>query len=170
MQSSVQIKPFLSVEKMFEWLQGAEDLAAHKRRMAIWLTFTGELDASRIADILGVSTQSVWLWIRQYNAKGPAGLDRKGRGGRRWGFLSVQQESALLKPLLRRARSGSTPKTTEIKEAIEMHLGRKVSMPYVYRLLQRHRWFEIIGQSKPAKGLAAADTFEKLSKPWLRHD
>ena len=59
MRFSVQIKPFLSVEKMFEWLQGAEDLAAHKRRMAIWLTFTGELGANRIADILGVSTQSV---------------------------------------------------------------------------------------------------------------
>jgi len=170
MGSVSRIKPFLSVEKMFKWLQAAEDLAAHKRRMAIWLTFTGDLSANRIADILGVSAQSVWLWIRQYNAFGPAGLDRIGRGGRRWAFLTTEQEIALLKPLLKRARSGSVPKTTEIKEMIEGQFGRKVSMPYVYRLLQRHHWFETIAQSKRVKRPVASDTFETLSKPWLRHD
>jgi transposase len=167
-QSKVVIKPWLSVEKMFKWLQKAPDQGSYQRRMAVWLSFTGKLDAVKIAETLGVSTQAVWLWIRQYNDNGPAGLNRKGRGGRRWSFLTVQQEAELLKPLLRKAKSGSIPKTSQIKQIIEKKLGREVSSPYVYRLLRRHRWFDTIAASKPITSSVTSDTFAKLSRPWLR--
>jgi len=168
MRPPADIKPYLSVEKMFRWLQNAPDQASYKRRMAIWLTFTGRLHAPKIAEVLGVSSQAVWLWIRQYNTKGPTGLNRKGRGGRRWAFLTLRQEAELLKPLLQKAKSASAPKAAQIREVIEKHLGRKVSMPYVYRMLHRHHWYETIAQSKPVSDLSGQDTFERISQPWLR--
>ncbi len=169
MRPAAVIKSWLSVEKMFGWLQDAPDEASYKMRMAIWLTYTGKLHAHKIAEILGVSTQAVWLWIRQYNAVGSAGLDREGRGGRRWGFLTAQEEAGLLKPFLRKARTGYRAKPAIIKNVIEQKLGKKVSMAYIYRLLSRHGLGEIVARSKRYTDLKASqDSFQKLSHPWGR--
>ncbi len=167
MQSSDRIKPWLSVERMFQWLQTATDQLSYKKRMAIWLTHTGRLSTPKVAEILSVSAQAVWLWIRQFNALGPKGLQRKGRGGRRWGFMTLQQEADLLKPLIRRARTAATPNTLQIKRLVEQKLGRKVSIPYIYRLLQRHRWYDMLTQSRPPVR-ASKDNFRKLARPWSR--
>jgi len=169
MRQPAEIKSWLSIEKMFQWLQGAVDESSYRRRMAIWLTHTGKLHANKVAETLGVSTQAVWLWIRQYNTYGPDGLERRGRGGRRWAFLSIQEEAELLKPFIQKARLGHPSKPAEIKQLVERKLQKKVSMPYIYRLLHRHRWAEIIAQSKqyvPSDTLQ--DNFKKFSRPWLR--
>jgi len=169
MRPPAKIKNWLDTEQMLQWLQEAPDQAAYKRRTAIWLTHVNRLHASKVAEILDVSTQAVWLWINQYNKAGPSGLMRKGRGGRRWGFMSFDEEAKLLEPFIRKARSGNPPKAKVIKSVIEKHLNRKVSISYVYRLLRRHGWAEIIAQSRLAKIRADyQDTFEKLSKPWQR--
>ncbi len=169
MRPAAYIKPWLSTEKMSQWVQDAPDEASYKRRTAIWLTHKDRLHANKVARTIGVSTQAVWLWIGQYNTKGPAGLERKGRGGRRWGFMNPKQEAELLKPFMRKTRSGHPPKPEDIKKIIEKTLGTEVSMPYVYRLLQRHGWSGIIAQSKLIrKPSSLEDDFQKLSRPWLR--
>ena len=171
MRAPAQIEEHLTIEKMFQWLQGAPDEASYKRRMAVWLTHTGKLHAGKVAEILGVSTQAVWLWIRHYNAEGPAGLDRKGRGGRRWAYLTIEAEAELLKPFLAMTRAGRRPKPATLKPLIEQKLGRKVSMGYIYRLLARHNWAEEVAQSHSvAKKPDVADDFRKYSRPWLRND
>ena len=170
MRPPSRIKPWLSIEKMFQWLQNAPDESSHKRRLAIWLTHTGKLHANKVAETLGVSTQTVWLWNHQYNTYGPDGLERKGRGGRRWGFMTTQQEAELLKPFIRKARSRHPPAPAAIKQLVEQKLGRKVSPAYIYRLLRRHRWNEIIAQSQlDSSSSVVQDNFRKLSRPWLRH-
>ena len=81
MRPAAKIREWQGTTEMFEWLQEAADRQAHCRRMAIWLTRTGGLHAHKVAEMLGVSKQAIWLWIREYNRQGPAGLDRQGRGG-----------------------------------------------------------------------------------------
>lgn len=170
MRPPAVIKPHLSIDDMFQWLQIAPDEDAHKRRMAVWLTHTGNLYAKQIAKILDVSVQAVWLWINQYNAKGPAGLERAGRGGRRWGFLTKKQETELLKPYIRKLQNGTITSPSEIKIVIEKKLGRTVSAPYVYRLLQRHKWSEIIAQSSPkTETKQETSDFLMVARPWLRN-
>ena len=170
MRPPAKIQPYLSIDKMFKWLQDAPDEAAYKRRMAVWLTHTGKLHAPKVAQILAVSTQAVTAWIRQYNLLGPKGLERKGRGGRTRAFMTPQQEAQILAPFIKMAKSSQTPKTREIKYAIEKTLGTKVSLPYIYRLLNRHNWGEIIAQSRtPKKHETAADDFRKITRPWLRN-
>jgi len=169
MAQPVKIKPWLSVEKMFQWLQNAPDDKAHKRRMAIWLTHTGRLDAVKVAQILDISTPALWLWIRQYNSEGPKGLDRTGRGGRRWAFMTESQEAEFLAPFIRLIQNGKEIKPAQIKKAVEKKLRRKVSAAYIYRLLARHQWDDIIAQSKlAAKAPPRDDDFQKLSRPWQR--
>ncbi len=170
MRPPAQIKPWLSVEEMFQWLRNSPDKQTYKRRLAIWLTLVGKLHANNVAKVIGASTQAVWLWIRQYNHAGTSGLNRKGRGGRRWYFMKYDEEIRLLKPFLLKIQAGDIPKVINIKQAAEQKLGRKVSMPYVYRLLQRHGWAETIAQSKSTtKTPVPPDSFEKISRPWLRH-
>ena len=169
MRPPAQIKPWLPIERMFRWLQSAPDEASYKRRLAVWLTGTSRLHANRVADALGVSTAAVWVWIRQYNALGPEGLDRKGRGGRRWGYLTPSQEAKLLEPFLRLARAGRPAPGARVRRAVEAKLGRRVSMSYVYRLLHRHGWAAAIAQSHPVRARQVpVDTFQKIARPWQR--
>ncbi|MCF7975999.1 MAG: helix-turn-helix domain-containing protein [Phycisphaerae bacterium] len=169
MRPPATIKDWLSIETMFQWVQTAPDESVYKCRMAVWLTHTGRLHAEKVAGILGVSKQAVWLWIRQYNEAGPAGLERPGRGGRRWGYLSAQEEKELLAPILEQTRSGPRPDPKTVQRLVESKLHRKVSKSYIYKLLHRHGWAHIKGQVHPPHSpLASADTFGKLSKPWLR--
>lgn len=167
MRPPAKIKAWLTVQKMFNWLENAPDEDSYKRRHAIWLTHTDKLHARKVAEILGVSTQAVWLWIAQYNKSGPQGLERTGRGGRRWAFLSREEEIEFLKPFLKKARSNKPPETAQIKCLIEKKLGKKVSKAYVYSLLQRHHLSSIIAQSKINQPVSAdSDSFKKLSQPW----
>ena len=170
MRPPATIRPHLSINEMFQWLQNAPDEGAHKRRMAVWLTHTGNLHAKQVAKIVGVSTQAVWLWIRQYNDKGPAGLERAGRGGRRWSLMTIKQEADILKPYIRKLHNGDVTSPLEIKKAIEQKLEKTISMPYVYRLLQRHRWSDIIAQSSPKpSSQQKANEYLKVAMPWLRN-
>ena len=170
MRQPAEIKDWLSIEKMFQWLQSAPDESSYKRRMAVWLTYTGKLHANKVAEILDVSLQAVRLWISQYNSKGPSGLDRQGRGGRRWSYLTAGEEAELLRPFMRKVRAGEDPKPASLKPIIEQKVGRKVSMPYIYRLLSRHNWAQEIAQSHSIAAAAdAKNDFRKYSRPWLRN-
>ena len=169
MRPPAGITAWLSISQMFKWLQEAPNEATHKRRMAIWLTHTGNLHAHKVAGILGVSTQAVWLWVRQYNQAGPAGLERSGRGGRRWGFMTSEQEIQMLAPLIQRARTGHAPEPAAVRQMIQDKLGHPVSMSYVYRLLRRHNWADILARSRsPEPAQKNQSTFAGLSKPWRR--
>jgi transposase len=169
MRRPAKIEDWLTAEQMSDWLKNAPDESARKRRMAIWLIFSKHFYAKDVAEIVGVSVQSVWLWTKQYNLKGPQGLERKGRGGRRWALLPKEHEARILEPFFQRIRSGDVVRAREIKGILEQELGRKVSIPYVYRLLSRHGWSQIIAQSQVYK-ISTADDFRKLSRPWLREE
>jgi len=162
------ITTHMTVQKMFQWLQNVPDEWACKRRMAVWLTYTGKLNARQVAEVLGVSVQSVWLWIGQYNRKGPDGLRRKGRGGRRWSYLNGADEAAIIQPFLQKIRNGQRPQPSSLKLLIEERLGRSVSTSYVYRLLERHGWSDVIAQSR-ASAIPEAGDFRKYAMPWLRN-
>ena len=169
MRPPAQIKDWLSLEALFQWVQKAPDQATYRCRMAVWLTHTGKLHAPQVAHILGVSKHAVWLWIRQYNEQGPEGLARNGRGGRRWGLMTPRQEVECLQPIIRRVRAGRAPRPEAIQQMIEKKLQRKVSRSYVYKLLKRHGWADILRKSQaPTSASGDSDSFDRLSKPWLR--
>ena len=115
MRPPASITPWLSTEEMQVWVRAAPDKPSYQKRLAIRLTHLGEFAARQIADWLCVSKQAIWLWISQYNRHSPEGLERQGRGERRWAYLSVEQEAAFLRQVERRALAG------EVLTAKQLH-------------------------------------------------
>lgn len=139
MRPPAQLVSWFSPEEMAVWVRESPDKEAYKKRLAIWLTHLRH-SAPEIADLLQVSTPSVWLWVKQYNRQGPEGLNRQGRGGRRWSFLSWEEEEALLQCWEERALRGEILTAPQMLPDVEQAVGKPVSLDYVYRLLHRHQW------------------------------
>ena len=165
MRPPAKIKPWLSNRRMFNWLQNAPDENSRKRRRAIWLTHTEKLSARKVAQILGVSTQAVWLWIAQYNQQGPEGLRRTGRGGRRWAWLSWEDEERFLQERQQAASRGQILTAPQLCAGLEKLTGRRVSLAYVYRLLHRHGWRKLGPRPRHPKAQPALQERFKKNSP-----
>ena len=140
MRKPAQIKSWLSREELAAWVREAATRADYQKRLAIWLTDIGPYPAGQVATLLQISQQAVWLWVSQYNKQGPQALDRTGRGGRRWAFLSWAQEETLLDSWRARAAAGEVLTAKAIWPLVCETTDKPVSLDYVYRLLHRHGW------------------------------
>ena len=140
MRRPAQIKSWLDLEELAMWVREAPTRDSYQKRLAIWLTQVGPFHAHKVADMLQVSKQAVWLWVNQYNRKGPEGLDRKGRGGRRWSYLSWEEETVLLCSLENRALRGEILTVPQVVSELKKAIGKEISSGYVYKLFHRHGW------------------------------
>jgi transposase len=140
MRRPALIHPWLSEKKLEAWVRTARSREEYQKRTAIWMTLTGPFPAHRVASLLVVSKQAIWLWVGQYNRLGPDGLQRQGRGGRRRAYLSPTQEAALLASLKTRAKRGKAPRAREVQEEISKVTRINVSISYIYRLFERIGW------------------------------
>lgn len=162
MRNPSQLSPWLSTEELLAWVQDAEDKGSYQKRLAVWLTHVGPFHAETVARLLGVSKQAVWLWLGQYNHKGPSGLNRMGRGGRRWGFLTPEEEADLLAEFFERASRGEVVTALHLYQDVCLRVGREVSMAYVYKLLHRNGWRKLA--PRPHHPKADADAQEAFKK------
>jgi transposase len=140
MPREAHVEPWLSELELLEWVRAGDSRGAYQRRLAVWLTYLRHYPAHEVAALLGVSTPAVWRWLSQYNRQGPVGLARKGRGGRRWAFLTLDRERELLAALQEEAGRGRVLTAKQIHGRVRQAVGKKVSLDYVYRLLHRHGW------------------------------
>jgi transposase len=138
---------FTTTDQLKVWVHAAPDKAAYQRRLAIWLTHVGPFSANRVSELLAVSTQAVWKWIAEYNKMGPTGLDRKGRGGRRWGLMPLDEERKLLSRFLVDPESGAPLTAAQLRSILSGAVGREISIHYVYKVLRRHPWRSLTRQS-----------------------
>jgi len=165
MRPPASIKPWLSIEDMQVWVREAPDKSSYQRRLAIWLTRTGGFAAHSVAEFLCASTQAVWLWISQYNQQGPEGLDRQGRGGRRWAYLSLTEEQSLLQSWQQAAARGEVLTAKQLQARLEKAAGRKISLGYVYGLLHRHGWRKLGPRPRHPKAQTSAQQRFKKNSP-----
>jgi transposase len=170
MRPPAQIEPWLSTEDLQSWVREAPDKASYQRRLAIWLTHVGQLAAHQVAELLCASKQAVWLWIAQYNQRGPEGLQRQGRGGRRWAYLSAEEEEAFLRRWQPRAMQGELLTAQQLRSQLEKRLGRRVSLGYVYGLLHRGGWRKLGPRPRHPKAKPRAQERFKKNFPnsWKR--
>ena len=148
MRRPALIHHWLPGKKLEAWVRTARSREEYQKRLAIWMTVKGPFPAHRVASLLLVSKQAVWLWVSQYNREGPNGLQRQGRGGRRWAYLSLDQEKALLESLRRDAQHGKTLRSREVQEEISTITGINVSRSYVYRLFERIGWRKVAARTQ----------------------
>ena len=169
MRLAARIKDWMNQDEMLLWLQEATDKSSCQRRLSIWLTYAGRIHAHKVASMLGVSTQSVWAWISQYNTFGPTGLIRQKRGGRKWAFMSLNEEKEILLNLLKQTKDTRLPNVNTVKLTVEQKLGKKVSLPYIYKLLRRHNWPGLEYRARAESTYQKTeDNFKKITQPWKR--
>lgn len=164
MRKPSSLSPWFTAGQLMAWVKDAPDKASYQRRLAIWLTHAGPFAAHRVADLLAVSTQAVWKWVAEYNSLGPSGLDRKGRGGRRWGLMTLDEERAFLAEHLAQAEAGDLLTAKQLRSALTKAIGQEVSIDYIYGLLHRHQWRKLTPRPHHAKqDPAIAAAFKKNS-------
>jgi hypothetical protein len=91
-------------------------------------------------------------------------LERQGRGGRRWAFLSLAKEAELLRGWEDRAQQGEVLTAKQFRPWLAQATGRAVSLAYVYGLLHRRRWRKLGPRPRHLKAsVRKQEAFEKLS-------
>jgi len=166
MRTPAEIKDWLNEDDLALWVRESPDKASYQKKLAIWLTHIGPYHAQRVADLLQVSKQAVWLWVSQYNREGPEGLDREGRGGRRWAFLSWEEEEDFLEGFRKCALTGEVMTAKTLWKELSKRVGREISIDYVYRLLHRHNWRKLSPRPRHVKANPKTqEAFKKNSRP-----
>ena len=72
-------------------------------------------------------------------------------GGRRFGYMSIEEERHFLSHFLDQASQGGVLIVSEIKRAYEAAVGRKVAKTTIYRMLDRHDWRKIMPRPRHPK-------------------
>jgi transposase len=121
------------------------------RRQQKWLIIYNALvdprEAVKIALHTGTTKRTVHQVISDYNRKGVGAIETPGKGGRRRGYMSLDEEKNFLTPFMDLARTGLIPTATKIKLAYESQIGQKVDKSTIYRLLERHQWRKVLPRS-----------------------
>jgi transposase len=94
----------------------------------------------------------------------------QGRGGRRFGLLTFQEEAALLESLRSQAEQGRLVGAFSLRALGEKQLDRVVSKDYLYDLLHRHGWRKVAPrphhpQADPEQQAASKKTFRSWWQP-----
>jgi transposase len=135
-----------------------------------WLIISNALveprKAEDIARHCGVSKATVHAVISSSNRQGIAAVETAGKGGRRSGYLSLEEERKFLAPFFRRAELGELATTEEIWRAFEARLGHEVDESPIYRLLARHGWRKLM--PRPRHPQADPQGQEHFKKPLRR--
>jgi transposase len=151
MRRPALIHQWLSRERLQAWVRKAGTREEYQKRLAIWMTAMGPFPAHRVASLLVVSKQAVWLWVSQYNRLGPDGLLRRGRGGRHRAYLSLTEEAALLESLQKRTQRGELTTARQVQEKVSKVKHIKVSISYIYRLFDRIGWRRLGARARHSK-------------------
>lgn len=116
-----------------------------------------------IGKIIGRSRPTV-VRLRKKFRKMCAGeeVQRRNWGGRRYGYMTVEDERKFLSQFLDKAEQGGILVVGEIKRAFEALVGRKVAKTTIYRMLDRHNWRTIIPRPHhPNSNTEAQEDFKK---------
>jgi transposase len=146
------------------YMQAAKDKAAYRRWQTIWL-FASGTNIKEIPAITQVSLVTTYKTIHRFNAGGPEAMNTKKRGGRTWGKVSLEQETALLNELVDDSTKGLIVTAKTIKQKAEKDWQVSVSTCYIYDLMKRHDWRKIVPRpTHPKADKEAQEEFKKNPK------
>lgn len=141
--NKTKLKSHLSHDELKERMLNTKARAQFQRWQAIYLIDIG-LKAKNVSEYVGVAKETVNQWVFQYNHQGPEALVLQGRGGRRYGLASIEEEAKILEDLKDDAENGQIAGAFSIRKHVEKKIGKEVSKDYLYDLLHRHGWRKIV--------------------------
>jgi len=97
-----------------------------------------------VGQVLGRSRVSVVRMRKEFKQlHAEKGVAARNWGGRRSGYMTVDQEREFLSRFFNHGTQGSAVNAGEIKQAFEVLVGHKVAKTTIYRMLDRHGWRKI---------------------------
>lgn len=160
-------KPFPagSTQRLQQLLKTATRVAEQRRIQAVLMRALGASAPEHIAQVTGLSLNTVRVLHSRYLREGEAFLvGRPGRGGRRHSLLSAVQEAGLLQRHVQSAGEGRLIEAGVFKRDYEQLAGHPVAASSVYRLLAKAGWRKVVPRSShPKKDPAAEAAFKKSS-------
>jgi hypothetical protein len=150
------------VEKAKELLVKARTAKEVRQAQAVILPLEFNMSLEQTSAITGISKNWV-CHLRTEFIHANGNVERnKSHGGRRRENLSLADEGLFLAPFVEKARTGGILVVSEIKEALQVRLGRTVALASVYNLLHRHDWRKLVPDKRhPKSDPEAQEAFKK---------
>lgn len=150
----------LKARKLILTAQTVEQL---RQAQAVVLPLDYAMNLADTAQLIGVSKGWACQLRRRFIHGNVAGSGKMPTaGGRRRENMSVAQEAAFLKPFFTLASTGGILVVSQIKGALDLHLGRSVALSSVYNLLHRHGWRKLVpDKSHPQSDPVAQEEWKK---------
>ena len=101
--------------------------------------------------IIGRSRLTVVRLRKRFRESFAGQGSRQNWGGRRYGYMTLEQELQFLSGFFDQASEGGVLIVSEIKRAYEAKVGRKVAKTTIYRMLDRHDWRKIMPRPRHPK-------------------
>jgi len=156
-----KLSELVGVEDLRKRMLASDGREQFQRWQAIYLTAKG-WDSRAVGEVVGVSPGTVNQWVFRYNHEGPEGVMLRGRGGRRRGLLTLDQEQEILAELQERAERGEVVGAFVLRSVVEERAGKEVSADYLYDLLHRHGWRKV--QPRPRNPKADPQRQEQFKR------
>ena len=132
------------------------------RFLCVWLRVMQNMTTEMIAKTIGWHVNTVRFTQKDFIDRGIPALTEAQRGGRFHALMSEEEESAFLSQFEETGGRGLILTVNDIKEALEKHLGRRVHIATVYRILHRHGWRKVVPRPQhPKRSKEAVESFKK---------
>jgi len=153
-----------ATESLKKMLNETKSKADFRRVLCVWLRARLGMSSQEVAEAVGYAGGTVRRIQARYLQEGETSLIGKGRGGRRYGNMSIDQEIQFLTVFIEKAKAGGVIVVSEIKNGYEKAIGHKVPKSTVYRMLDRHGWRKIVPRPRhPKADKKIQEAFKKTS-------
>ena len=154
-----------ATESLKRLLEVSRTKADFRRVLCFWLRARLHMSSREVAEAVGYTDGMVRRIQSRYLREGESSLFGKRRGGRRYGNMSIDQETRFLTVFTEQANSGGVIVVSEIKRAYEKAIGHTVPKSTVYRMLYRHGWRKIVPRPRhPKADKKSQEAFKKTSE------
>jgi transposase len=165
MPTRLSIQAHLGVDEQGAHYRRAKDPVARSHWQVVWLLARG-LPSAHVAAVTGYTVNWVRTTARQYNQRGPAGLeDRRHRNPGATGLLSATQRAALAAALQQPPADGGAWTGPKAAAWMTATLGRRVHPQRGWEALRRLGWTSKVPRPRHAKAAPMAQmAFKKTSR------
>lgn len=140
------------IESAQEAARKAETADELRMAQTVLIPSSLNLSDSLVGQIIGRSRATV-VRLRKRFREWCSGKKPQSRnwGGRRYGYMTIEQERQFLSAFFEEASEGGILIVSEIKRSFEALVGRKVAKTTIYRMLERHDWRKITPRPRHAQ-------------------
>ena len=150
------------LDRAKDLLANAKTVKELRQAQSVILPLELNLSLDQISAVTGISKRWVSS-LRTEFIRANGIIERKtSRGGRHRENMTLAQEAEFLAPFIEKAKVGGILVVGEIKDALQVQLGRTVALASAYNLLHRHDWRKLVPDKRhPKSDHEAQEAFKK---------